>query len=169
MAGIFVAENMQSTVDGSKLRSAVRASAIENGSLVVLGALSTGEKNLYVAGNVAANTNEVYLVDGVAVVYSEEITKGLDDFTNLANVAFRTRKPVFGDIFSVSESVITALSTAPVLGNFVETPATGNKMLEKATSLTAGVSFGAKIIDKYVFGTRAIPMVRLEVTKVLMA
>lgn len=169
MAGIFVAENMQSIVDGSKLRSAVRASAIENGNLVVLGALSGTEKNLYVAGDVAANTNEVYLVDGVAVVYSEETTKGLDDFTNVANKAFRVRKPVFGDIFSVSESVVTALSTAPVLGNFVETPATGNKLLEKATSLTSGVSFGAKIIDKYTFGTRAIPMVRLEVVKVLMA
>jgi hypothetical protein len=165
--GIFVAENMTSTVDGSKLRSAKKAANIENGMIVKLGALESGEKNLYVAADVAANTDIVYLVDGVAVVYSEETTKGLDDYINVAGTAFRVRKAEVGDIFSVSESVITALASAPVLGNFVETPATGTKLLEKATSLTAGVSFGAKIIDKYTFGTRAIPMVRLEVTKVL--
>jgi len=165
--GIFAAENMTSTVDGSKLRSAKKAANIENGMIVKLGALVSGEKDLYTAEDIAANTDIVYLVDGVAVVYSQETTQGLDDYINVAGTAFRVRKAEVGDRFSVSESVVTALASAPVLGNFVETPATGTKLLEKATSLSAGVSFGAKIIDKYVFGTRAIPMVRLEVTKVL--
>lgn len=171
MAGIFVAENMTSTVDGSKLRSAQKSANIENGMVVKLGALVSGEKNLYTAEDIAANTDIVYLVDGVAVVYSEETTKGLDDYVNLANKAFRVRKAEVGDIFSISETVVTALAGSgagpAVVGNFVETPATGTKFVEKATSLSAGVSFGAKIIDRYLFGTRAIPMLRVEVTKVL--
>ena len=169
--GIFVAENMTSTVDGSKLRSAKKAANIENGMIVKLGTLVSGEKNLYTAEDIAANTDIVYLVDGVAVVYSEETTKGLDDYVNIAGKAFRVRKPEVGDIFSISESVVTAIAGSgagpAVVGNFVETPATGTKLSEKATSLTAGVSFGAKIIDRYLFGTRAVPMLRLEVTKVL--
>lgn len=169
--GIFVAENMTSTVDGSKLRSAKKSADIENGRVVRLGALVSGEKNLYTAEDVTANTDIIYLVDGVAVVYSQETTKGLDDYININGTAFRVRKPEVGDIFSISEDVVTCLAGSgagpAVVGNFVETPATGTKLVEKATSLTAGVSFGAKIIDRYVFGTRATDMLRLEVTKVL--
>jgi hypothetical protein len=169
--GIFIAEKMTSTKDVAKLRSMTKTATIENGSIVTKGALSGTEKELYVAGDVAANTDVIYLVDGVAVTYSEETTKGLDDFINAANVAFRTRKPEVDDVFSVSESVVTCLANAgagpAVVGNFVETPASGNKLAEKATSLSSGVSFGAKIIDRYLFGTRAIPMLRVEVTKVL--
>jgi len=166
--GIFCAENMTSVVDGSKLRSAKKSADIENGHVVRLGALVSGELNLYTAEDVTANTDIVYLVDGVALNYSEETTRGLDDYINLTGTAFRVRKPQVGDIFSISEAEITALAgNSVVAGNFVETPATGNTLLEKATSLTSGVSFGAKILTKWTFGTRAIPMVRVEVTKAL--
>jgi len=40
--GVFIAENMMSTKVGSLLRSAQQATAIENGSVVKLGALVTG-------------------------------------------------------------------------------------------------------------------------------
>ena len=164
--GVFIAENMTSIKDGSKLRSAKQATAIENGSIVKLTGLVTGEDNVYTSAGVQANTDVIYLVDGVELVYSEETTKGLDDYQNPANKPFRVRKPEVGDIFSVSEAMLTALADDSVVaGNFVETPATGNKLVEKATALSTGVSFGAKIIKKWTFGSRAIPMVRLEVVK----
>lgn len=166
--GIFIAENMASTKLGSLLRSAQQATAIENGAIVKLTGLVSGELDLHTSAAVAANTNEIYLVDGVELVTSEETTKGLDDYENAANKAFRVRKPMVGDRFSISEAQITALLNNTVVeGNYVETPATGNKLVEKATSLTAGVSFGAKIVKRWTFGSRAVPMVRLEVTKVL--
>lgn len=166
--GMIFAEKMSSTTDGALLVSAQKSAAVENGQIVKIGALVSEELDLYVASDIAANTDEVYIVDGVEVVYSEETTKGLDDFINAADTPFRARKPQKGDIFSISEDDITALAASTVVvGNYVETPASGTKLVEKATSLTAGVSFGAKIIARYQHGTRDITMVRVRVEKVL--
>jgi hypothetical protein len=166
--GVFIAEKMKSTKDITLLSSAVSDSEIENGAIVVLGDLVTGETDLYEAGAVAAVGNEIWFVDGVELTYSEETTKGLDDFVNPAGKPFRVRKPQVGDTFSISASMITPLDsgTGLVKGNLVETPATGNKIKEKATSLTSGVSFGGKIVDLWNFGSRAIPMARIKVTEI---
>jgi hypothetical protein len=163
--GIFIAENMASTKLGSLLRSAQQATAIENGSIVTLGNLVNGEMDLYESAAVSANTDTIYFVDGVELLASEETTKGLDDFENPADKPFRVRKPMVGDVFSISESMISAIGSTVVEGNLVETPASGNK-LQEVTTATAGVSFVAKIVKRWTFGSRAIPMVRLEVISV---
>ena len=165
--GIFIAENMASTKVGSLLRSAQQATAIENGSVVKLGALVTGEADLYQAEPITAVTDTAYFVDGVELMTNEQLTKGLDDFVNPANKPFRVRKPMVGDRFSISESMITALADTVVVGNIAEIPASGNKLVEvaKATGATANATLVCKIVARWTFGTRAIPMVRLEVIK----
>lgn len=166
--GVFIAENMMSTKVGSLLRSAQQATAIENGSVVKLGALVTGEADLYQAGAIAAVTDTAYFVDGVELIADEQLTKGLDDYENPANKPFRVRKPMVGDRFSISESMITALANDKVVvDNIAEIPATGNKLVEvaKATGATATATLVCKIVARWTFGTRAIPMVRLEVVK----
>lgn len=165
--GIFIAENMASTNLGSLLRSAVQDTAIENGNIVALGDLVNGELDLYEAGVVTDNKDVIYFVDGVELLADEQLTKGLDDFENVAEKPFRVRKPAVGDRFSISENMITPASgTEVTLGNVVETPASGNKLVEKSLA-TDIASFGAKILERWTFGTRAVPMVRLEVFKVL--
>jgi hypothetical protein len=168
--GIFIAENMASTKVGSLLRSAQQSTAIENGSLVKLGALVTGEADLYQAGAIAAVTDTAYFVDGVELIADEQLTKGLDDYENPANKPFRVRKPMVGDRFSISEDAITALAAngKVVVGNCVETPAAGTNLAEVTpANVNASSSFVATIIARWTFGTRAIPMVRLEVWKAL--
>lgn len=167
--GIFIAENMASTKVGSLLRSAQQATAIENGSLVKLGALVTGEADLYQAGAIAAVTDTAYFVDGVELIADEQLTKGLDDYENPANKPFRVRKPMVGDRFSVSESMITALANDEVVVDNIAEIAAGNKLVEvaKNTGATANATLVCKIVARWTFGTRAIPMVRLEVTKAL--
>lgn len=162
--GIFIAENMASTKLGSLLRSARQSTAIENGSVVGLGDLVEGEQELYNSIGVAANTDAIYFVDGVELVASQELTKGLDDFENVADKAFRVRKPMAGDRFSISESMITALATDVVEGNVIETPTSGNKIAEAETA-TVDASFVGKIVKRWILGTRAIPMVRVEVVQ----
>ena len=168
MSNVFIAERMASTKDGALLRSLQKTAAIENGLLVVKGALVSGERDLSVAGDVAALTNEVYITDGVPLEYDESTVKGLDDFTNELDKPFRARKAQKHDVFSVSVAACTPLSTLLVVGNTVETPATGNKFLEKESE-SATASFVAKIVALWTFGLqgRAISMVRLEVTKSL--
>ena len=164
--GIFIAENMASTKVGSLLRSAQQATAIENGSIVKLGDLVTGEADLYNAEAIAAITDTAYFVDGVELIADEQLTKGLDDYENPANKPFRVRKPMVGDRFSISESMITALADTVVVGNIAEIAA-GNKLAEvaEATGATATATVVCKIVARWTFGTRAIPMVRLEVVK----
>ncbi len=157
--GIFIAENMQSTKLASLLRSGQQEPNIENGMVVTLGDLIDPERDLYATAPVAANTDDVYLVDGVELQADEQLTKGLDDFENLAEKPFRLRKGVAYDRFSVSTSV---LDGTPVEGKFVETPATGNK-LKVVDTPTEGASFVAEIQNIYVFGTRGIEMARLLV------
>lgn len=156
---IFIAENMASTKLGSLLRSAKQDTPIENGCIVTLGDLVAGESDLYEAGAVTANTDDVYLVDGVELDSDEQLTKGLDDFENPANKPFRVRKALAGDRFSISASAITG---TPVVGEFVEVPATGNNLAAVQTP-TAGASLVCEVVALWTFGTRAIPMVRLVV------
>ena len=165
--GIFIAENMASTKVGSLLRSAKQATAIENGALVKLGALVTGETDLYQAGAITAVTDTAYFVDGVELIADEQLTKGLDDFENPANKPFRVRKPMVGDRFSISESMITALANDKVVVDNIAEIAAGNKLAEvaKGTGATATATLVCKIVARWTFGTRAIPMVRLEVVK----
>lgn len=165
--GIFIAENMASTKVGSLLRSATQSTAIENGSIVKLGALVTGETDLYQAGAITAVTDTAYFVDGVELIADEQLTKGLDDYENPANKPFRVRKPMVGDRFSVSESMITALANNKVVVDNIAEIAAGNKLVEVAigTGATATATLVCKIVARWTFGTRAIPMVRLEVVK----
>lgn len=161
--GVFNAELMASTKVGSLLRSAKQATDIENGSIVTLGDLIEGEMHLYQAQPLAGEADEVWFVDGVPLVYDESATMGKDDFINEAGKAFRVRKPMVNDIFSISTSMISLIGADPVVGNLVESVA-GNKVQEVA-SATATASFVARIEAVYTWGIREIKMARLVVTE----
>ena len=93
--GIFIAENMASTTVGSLLRSAVDdTNTRENGSIVKLDGLVTGENNLYKAVDISAATDVIYFVDGVVLDPDEHVTKGLDDYVVPIGKEFRVRKPM---------------------------------------------------------------------------
>lgn len=161
--GIFIAENMASTTVGSLLRSGVAHKDLENGNVVKLGALVTGESDLYTLADIAAVANEVYIVDAVELDADEQLTKGLQDYSIKEGDVIRLRKAQKGDRFSISETSITALADDKVvIGNVVEIPATGVKLVEKV-SATSGASLVCKIVEVWNFSSNAIPMVRLEV------
>lgn len=157
--GIFIAESMQSTKLISLLRSGQQDTNIENGMVVTLGDLIGNQRDLYETRPVSTKTDDIYFVDGVELIADEQLTKGLDDYENIAGIPFRLRKAVAYDRFSISASVIDG---TPEKGKFVETPASGNKLVVVDTP-TEGASFVAKIEDVYNFGTRMIKMVRLVV------
>jgi len=164
--GVFIAEQMASTKLGSKLRSAQQATEIKNGAVVTLGAEIAGKVGVYASAPVAAVSDKVFIVDGVALDPSEERTLGIDDYINPANMAYRVRIPVVDDVFSISANMVTPLAANLVVGNIIETPASGNLWKESVTP-TLNVSFVAEIKELWTFGTRAIPMVRVEVKKVV--
>lgn len=152
--GIFIAESMASTDLVSLLRSAVSTKEIENGSVINLGELVDLEKDLYKAA-VVTDKAQVYLVDGVELMADESARMGLDDFANPADKAYRVRKPLSGDRFSISADVIDG---AAVKDDILEANA-GNKLVKGATE----GSMQFKVVEEWVFGTRLVNMVRLEV------
>lgn len=164
--GIFIAENMVSTDVGAYLRSGIQSTAIENGSIVKLNGLAEGKEEVYKTAAIATvATDQVYFVDGVELEYDEQLTRGLHDFENPKNKPFRVRRPVAEDRFSISANMIDSFSSGT--SKYVQTNS-GNKVKAVASAPTlANFSFVAKIIAEWNFGTKAIPMVRLEVIHVV--
>lgn len=155
--GIFIAEQMASTKLVSLLRNGVADAEIENGSVVVLDKLEVGEQDLYKVKTPTAATDAIYIVDGVELDSEESLAKGLDDFANKAGKPFRLRKPISGDRFSLSASMVTG---SPAKGDTIEPEA--SKKLAKASAPTEGaVQF--EVVEDWIFSGRGIKMLRLEV------
>ena len=174
---IFVAENMASTKLSSLLKTARYQvagadTAINNGCVVVLGAKDPNQREVYIAGATAAATDPVYIVDTPELIYSQETTSGLNDYTNAAGQLLRVRKPMVGDHFAVSARAITALNgVAPVVGSSIVTPAAG--ILWTEIQAPAGTeSVQCLIEESYVLGAdliggRQITMYSVVVTDVI--
>jgi len=174
--GIFVAENMASSKLSSLLKTARYQVAgvdtpINNGCVVVLGAKAANQREVYIAGVTAAATDVVHIVDTPELIYSQEITRGLNDYTNAAGQLLRVRKPQIGDHFAVSARAITPLGATPVVGNSLVTPAAGINWTEIAAP--AGTeSVQCLIEESYVLGAdpiggRNITMYSVLVTDVI--
>lgn len=155
--GIFIAEQMASTKLVSKLRNGQQATDIENGAIVKLGELVAGEQDLYNTVAPEAATDTIYLVDGVELDARESLAVGLDNFVNKANNPFRLRRPVSGDRFSISKSMVSG-AVAP--GAILEASTT-NKLTVNDAPTAGAVQF--EVVEEWVFSGRAIDMVRLEV------
>ena len=128
--------------------------AIENGSVLKVGALIEGEREVYVGGAVAANdkVEDVVLVASPEVMYDER-KKNLDEFINEAGKACRGYRIHSGDIFSVTKDALTGKET-PAVGNVVELAA-GTKLnvADSATggSTTIGTIIAVNVVGRYTY------------------
>ena len=93
--------------------------AIENGNVLKIGALMTGEREIYIGGAVAANDkiDDIVLIASPEVVYDER-KRNLDDFVNEAGKACRGYHIHSGDTFSVTAEALSGTGT-PAVGNIV--------------------------------------------------
>lgn len=120
--------------------------AIENGNVVKVGALLTGERELHKATAPAANTAlaEIGLVATPEVMYDER-KKNLDEFINEAGRAARIYYLHSGDEFGVTiDALNVASGYTPKVGDVAELMA-GTKLNVKA-SATSGSTQVGKII-----------------------
>lgn len=130
---------------------------MDNGSVVVLGDLKTGETEI----------KEVIVPEGtdepLALIYQAELmydetkisSRALENFYNPANVATRAYQLDTDDIYSVTTDGIDAIvSGEPVVGNFLVAQAGSLKLKEVAT-VTGTEVFVGKVIDREKIGTGA--------------
>ena len=170
---IFVAENMASQKVPSLLKSGRyqvggNNAAINNGCVVRITGQDANQREVYLVGATAAVTNEIYVVDTVERIYSEQTTAGLNNYTNVAGEILRLRKPQVGDHFAVSALAIAPLGAAPAVGSVLVTPAAGILWTE-AIAPAGAESVVAVIEGSYVLGAdpiggRNITMYSVRVT-----
>ena len=105
----------QPTVNGVATKT-----EIENGNVVLLNGLETGEREIYVATTPAANSNfkNIALVAAPEVMYDERLVN-LDQFINVAGKAARAYRLHDGDIFSVTKEALDGVAS-PAIGDGVE-------------------------------------------------
>lgn len=137
---------------------------IQNGSVVKLGNLLAGEREVYAATDVAANDKlkDVVLVASPEVMYDER-KKNLDEFINEAGDDARGYRFHMHNVFSVTAEALTyaTKSGAPDIevGYAVELAA-GNK-LKVASSATASSTQVGKIIAIDIVGRYTYYVIRV--------
>ena len=109
--------------------------AIENGNVALVGALGTGEREVYLASAPTATSalEDVVLVATPELNYDERL-KNLNQFRNEAGEIARGYRLRSGNVFSVTAEALTA--TTPAVGNIVELQA--DTKLKVVSSLTSG-------------------------------
>lgn len=152
MYGTDVAPNLVSV---KYMGTGTTATAIENGNVVKLNGLMTGEREVYKGVTPAANTplDQIAIIASPEVMYDER-KHNLDQFINEADRISRAYIPHVHGIFSVTKEDLdtTAIQDSdddeevlPVVGNIVELMA-GTK-LKVTASLTSGSTKVGEIIQ----------------------
>ena len=126
---------------------------LENGTPIVLGALATGETELYnilitgVTGSLASS--EVLIVACPEVMYRDDLMAS--DFYVATGGAARAYHMTIGDIFTVPQCTASIVSNATAnVGDYLVMNATG--MNYNVTSSLANFRFGAKVIELTTIG-----------------
>ncbi len=136
---------------------------VENGTVCNLGALVTGETEMYAVGVPATATlasAEVVLVASPEVIY--EGNKSMGEFVNKTGKPIRGYHLTVGDVFTVSDNVLDGTS---VVGKYL-IPQNGSLQLAVADDLTGGTRFAAQIIQLRTLGYDGSAATRVRVIKV---
>lgn len=133
---------------------------IENGRVLKVGALISGEREIYTGTDVAADdsVNDIVLVASPEVMYDER-KKNLDEYINKKGKACRGYRLHTGDIFSVTKDVLSG-KAVPAVGDVVELAA-GTKLNIAATA-TSGSTVVGEIIAVDIVGRYTYYAIRVK-------
>lgn len=136
---IFRSDLMTATKDASKhVFFKIVTTAVENGNVLKIGKLVSGERNSYTYATPSANT----ALTSIAILTSPELMsderkKNLNEFINEVGVTSRAFMLEKGDVFSVTAEGLTGTDIA--VDDIVELQAdTKLKVVALATGLTSG-------------------------------
>lgn len=147
-------DNMTGTIDGARLVSVkyhvgANEAPIENGNVVLVGALMEGEREVRKA-TAPAKTSPLSACALIAApeVVKEKAHNGAADFINEAGVPTRGYKFVSGNIFSVTAEAITngkSASAEIAVGDAIELQ-DGTKFKTVGATATSGSTVVGKVI-----------------------
>ena len=131
---VFRSDKMHGTENAADLVNVKITEDLDNGSIVVVGAIATGEREAYTMSKPTAATalRAVALLAAPEVMYDERL-KALSDFYNQSGAIVRGYRLVSGDEFSLTAD---GLDGTPAVGSVVELQAAYK--LKVVESLTSG-------------------------------
>lgn len=146
---ICITEKLSGTYNGVDLVSVRYNTAIDNGNVVLVGALETGSREIHTATAPAKNSPKanIALIASPEVIYDTILQSDLSNFENAAGEASRgylLEKP--HQIFAVTGEALDG-TTARVVGAVVELQA-GTKLIAVATATSGSTKIG-EIVDIY--------------------
>lgn len=155
--GICRLDNMAATNNGALIKSGkyyvtTTATAIENGNIVALSGLVSGEREIFKAVTPTTSNvrDEVFLVATPEVMYDER-KHNLNEFINEAGKVIRLIALHVGDIFSVTADALDAAGTK-LVGDYA-TIAAGTKLKGVTTLNATPEKYVGKIIAIETVGT----------------
>ena len=169
--GVFRSDAIKATKAGNiksgRYYVGTTPTAIDNGCIVKLDSLISGERDLWkcvAAGAVTAPN--LYLVATPEIIYDETLKSSgaLDKFQNAAGANITLMPLEVGDTFSISDDCITPINDdddIPAVGSYVTPAATGVKWAEVASIAKSEVFYG-KIIAREIYnGSKYLNVVEM--------
>lgn len=142
-------------IKSGKYYVSTTATAIQNGQMVTIGDLVSGEREIHKLATPAATSTYFGLVCTPEVMYDEK--KQLDEFENAADTIVRVGILQKGDIFSATAE---AFDATPTVGKLVElAAATTMKVVATATASSTQVG---KIVAIDTVGTKTLYVVEVQ-------
>ena len=148
-------DNVSATHDGSLLKSVKLTAPLQNGSVVEIGGLVAGEREIHSTSTPKATSTYFGILCTPELMYDEK--KQMDEFINGVDKPARAFIPTKGDIFSVTKE---AFNTTPKVNDAVELAAANTmKVVSPATSGSTQIG---KIIEIDVVGSKTFYVVEVQ-------
>ena len=169
--GVFRSDAIKATKAGNiksgRYYVSTDPTAIDNGCIVKLDSLISGERDLWkVVAPGAITAGNLYIVASPEIIYDETLKSSgaLDKFQNAAGANITLIPLEVGDTFSISDDCITPIDDdddIPAVGSYVTPAATGVKWAEVASIAKSEVFYG-KIIAREIYnGSKYLNVVEM--------
>ena len=148
-------DNVSATHDGSLLKSVKLTAPLQNGSVVEIGGLVAGEREIHSTSTPKATSTYFGILCTPELMYDEK--KQMDEFINGVDKPARAFIPTKGDIFSATKE---AFNATPKVNDAVELAAANTmKVVSPATSGSTQIG---KIIEIDVGGSKTFYVVEVQ-------
>jgi hypothetical protein len=148
-------DNVSATKNGNLLKSVKISAELQNGSVVAIGGLVSGERETHTATTPAVDTTYYGILCTPELMYDEK--KQMDEFVNVVDKPARAFIPTKGDIFSAT---VEAFDATPTVGKLVELAAANT--MKVVTTATSGSTQIGKVIGIDVYGTKTFYAVEVQ-------
>lgn len=147
-------DNVSATHDGTLLKSVKLNKAMQNGSVVAIKGLATGEREIHETATPEVATTFFGILCTPELMYDEK--KQMDEFENTIDRPARAFIPQVGDVFSAT---VEAFSATPTVGQIVELSA--SEVMSVADASTSGSTKIGSIVAIDVVGSKKFYVVEV--------